>query len=470
MNPGIVPFSAKIVSSARTAYTARWVLPISAPSIPDGVVIVEGTRIVAVGRAADFADALAASDVVSLGNAVLMPGLVNAHTHLELTAMRGFLEGLDFRDWLRTLTDARRDCFDADALLDSARFGLVEALMHGITTCADTTESGLPITAMREMGVRGIGYVEIFGPDPIQRTAAMSGLMQSTNALRRLDTDLVRTGVSPHAPYTVSAGLFSDVAAWARSEQLPVAVHIGESHAETTFVRDGAGPFADRLRARGIHVAIQARSPIALLDQTGMLETRPLLIHAIHIDDLDVERIVGCGASVVHCPISNAKLGHGIAPLDRLLAAGVPTGLGTDSVASNDRMDLLSEARQAALFHSLRSGVPDSLSAHNALALATVGGARALGLEDRIGTLTIGKDADLTAFSLDHLFAIPVHDPAVALVHVLAGAATAALVTVAGRVLVRDGRVLTVDDGLTTRVAALGDRLTRWRSSRLSMH
>jgi len=449
------------------AYTAEWVLPISSPPIHQGVVIVRNTRITAVGRAADLGDALASAHVVPLGNAVLMPGLVNAHTHLELTAMRGFLEGLDFRDWLRTLTLARRDCFDADSLLDSSRFGILEALTHGITTCADTTESGQPLHAMREMGVRGIGYIEVFGPDPSQAQESLAGLQRSTSVFRNHDTELVHTGVSPHAPYTVSAQLFRDVAAFARSEQLPVAVHIAESEAETRFVRDGLGPFADRLRARGIQVAPQARSPIDLLDSTGVLDTHPLLIHAIQVDERDLVRIVDHGASIVHCPISNAKLGQGVAPLHRMLAAGVRTGLGTDSVASNDRMDMLTEARQAALFHALNAGAPDSLPAHDALALATIGGARALGLEDRVGTLTVGKDADLAAFPLDDPFATPVHDPAVTLVHVLAGKATASLVTVAGRVLVRDGVVLHTNDGLTTRIAALGERLRKWRQQNI---
>ena len=459
---------AAIAFPSFTAYTAKWVLPISAPPIRDGVVIVEGSRIAAVGRAADFADALATALVVKLGNAVLMPGLVNAHTHLELTAMRGFLEGLDFRDWLRTLTLARRDCFDANSLLDSARFGLVEALTHGITTCADTTESGQPLHAMHEMGVRGIGFIEVFGPDPAQAEESLAALQRTATALRNHDTELVRTGVSPHAPYTVSAALFRAVAAFARSEQFPVAVHIAESQAETQFVRDGEGPFAERLRARGIHVAPQARSPIALLDSTDILDTRPLLIHAVHIDDSDLELVVDHGASIVHCPISNAKLGQGIAPLDRMLASHVRTGLGTDSVASNDRVDMLGEARQATLFHALRAGKPDSLSAHDALALATIGGARALGLDDRVGTLTVGKDADLAAFSLDDSFATPVHDPAVALVHVLAGKVTASLVTVAGRTLVRDGVVLHTDNGLSGRIAALGERLQQWRRTNVS--
>jgi len=426
-------------------------------------VIIHGTQIMRVGRAADLADELAGMRTVALGNAAILPGLVNAHSHLELTAMRGFLEGLDFRDWLSVLTLARRDCLDEDALLDASRYGLVEALLNGITTCADTATSAHPLHAMREMGVRGIGYIEVFGPDPSQCVGAVRGLQQTVDALRVLDTALVRTGVSPHAPYTVSAPLFRDVARWARTESLPLAVHIAESAAETAFVRDGTGPFAERLRARGIAVAPSARSPIALLEATGMLDAQPLLIHAIQVDDTDLALIAASGASIVHCPISNAKLAQGIAPLDRMRAAGIPTGLGTDSVASNDRMDMLGEARQATLLYALRAGVPDAFTAHDALALATIGGARALGLDARIGTIEAGKDADLAAFPLDHPFASPVHDPAVTLLHVLAGAVTASLVTVAGRELVRDGQLVSADRALVTRMNAIGQRLREWR-------
>jgi 5-methylthioadenosine/S-adenosylhomocysteine deaminase len=320
---------------------------------------------------------------------------------------------------------------------------------------------------MRESGVRGIGFIEVFGPDPAQCAESLAGLQRAVSAHRGLDTQLVRTGVSPHAPYTVSAPLFRAVAGFSASEQLPIAVHIAESASETLFVRDGQGPFAERLRARNIAVAPQARSPIALLHDTGVLATQPLLIHAIQVDQTDIDLIAAHGASIVHCPISNAKLGQGIAPLDRMLAAGIRTGLGTDSVASNDRMDVLGEARQATLFAALRAATPDALSAHDAVRLATLGGAMALGLGDRIGSLEVGKEADLVAFPLDDATSTPVHDPAVTLVHVLAGSAKATFVAVAGAELVRNGIVLREDAGLFERVAALGERLRIWRRANL---
>lgn len=447
----------------RTLYTADWVLPIVGVPIRDGAVLVDGAHIAWVGPRESFPSEWSECAHTSLGAAALMPGLVNAHTHLELTGLRGFLEGLDFREWLHTLTVVRRDLLGAEELLDASRVGLVEALQHGITTVADTTDSAIPLAAMRELGVRGIGYVEVFGPDPAQCAASMQGLEQRVRELRALDTALVLVGVSPHAPYTVSAPLFRAVAAFARAEGLRMAVHVAESEAESQFVRDGEGPFAERLRARGIPVAPQARSPIALLDDTGVLAAQPLLIHVIRADDDDMARIAHHGATIVHCPISNAKLGHGMAALDRMLAHGIATGLGSDSVASNDRLHLLDEARMATLLHAIRSGVPDSLSAHAALALATRGGAAALGLADRIGTLETGKEADLVAFPLDDPSLIPVYDPAVALVHALAGGARARFVMVAGRVLVHHSHVTGSDPAWIERLKATGERLREWR-------
>ncbi|WP_309670603.1 amidohydrolase family protein [Gemmatimonas sp.] len=451
--------------SAPTLYTADWVLPISSAPIRHGAVLVEAGRIAFVGAASAATVDSSVVRTIALGNAVLMPGLVNAHSHLELTLLRGFLEGLDFRDWLRTLTTVRRDLMSESVLLDASRAGIREALRNGITCLADTTDSGAPLTAMREYGVRGVGYLEVFGPDPAQCDGAIAQLAARVGEARAHDTALVRVGVSPHAPYTVSRDLFAATAALSRRESLPMAVHVAESAAEMLFVRDGAGPFADRLRARDIMVAPQAESPIALLEAAGVLAARPLLIHVIQADDRDMARIADAGATIVHCPISNAKLGHGIAPLDRMLAHGIRTGLGTDSVASNDRMDLLGEARQATLFASLRVGAPDAISAHEALALATRGGAEALGLGARIGTLEVGKDADLAAFPLDHDDAQPLFDPAVALVHALAGKVEAVLVTVEGRELVANGAIAQRDETLPLRIGAWRDRLQQWRQA-----
>ena len=437
---------------------ARWIVPITSSPIAEGVVAVDGDLIAYVGSAAGAP----AGDDLDLGDAILLPGLVNAHTHLELTAMRGLLEDLDFPAWIRTLIAARRAVLSPDDLLDSARMGIDEGLRAGITTYADTSESGVTLQAMREAGVRGVMYQEVFGPDPAGAAAALSGLRDRVDALRASESALARLGVSPHAPYSVSDALFIDVASYALRERLPVAIHIAESRAETELLRDASGPFAEMLRARAIEVRPRASSPISLLAQLGVLAARPLLIHCVQADLPDLRLISASGCGVAHCPASNAKLGHGVAPIAELLRMRVAVGLGSDSMASNNRMHLLEEARLALLFQRARTARADVPTAASALELATLGGARALGLSDRIGSLEIGKDADLAAFPLDAAAGTPVVDPAEAAIFALGGA-RASFVTVAGEVLVRDGMRARADARVAHRVHAAAVRLAAWR-------
>jgi 5-methylthioadenosine/S-adenosylhomocysteine deaminase len=375
--------------------------------------------------------------------------------------MRGFLDGLEFRDWILRLTRSRAAVLTRDMLLDASRLGVAEGLRAGITTFADTGDSGTGFDAMLERGVRGISYREVFGPDPAQCEHAVAELREKVAAMRERETELVHAGVSPHAPYTVSDSLFAATAALAKREGYPLAVHIAESALETELVVEGVGTFADGLRARGIDVARRAASPVALLDRLGVLAVAPLLIHCVRVDERDVDMIARRGCAVAHCPASNARLAHGIAPLRALIAADVRVGLGSDSVASNDRMDLLEEARLAALLATAREGSATALPAHRALELATRGGARALGLDREIGTLEVGKAADLAAFPLDRAHRAPVHDPVAALVFAVAGS-PATFVSVAGRVHVREGVLVDDDPSLHRRVQRSADLLQEW--------
>jgi len=440
-------------------YHARCVIPVTRPPLTDATVSVSGTRIVYVGPRGDAPP----GDEVELGDAMLLPGLVNTHTHLELTAMRGLLTGLEFVIWIRTLTSARAAVLTPDSMRDGARLGIAEGLAAGITTFADTSASGVVLHALRDMGVRGIMFQEVFGPAASQRAESLAGLRLAVDALRPFETDLVRLGVSPHAPYSVHEDLMVDVAAYAMAAGLPVAIHLAESDAEIAFLREGEGPFADGLRARGIPVVRRSHSPVHLLVELGVVVAHPLLIHCVKLDESDIDFIAEHRCPVAHCPASNAWLGHGIAPLRELLDAGAVVGLGSDSAASNDRMDVLGEARLANLLQSARLHRPDVLPPAEALALATIGGARALGLDDRIGSLEVGKEADLAAFALDTIPGVASLAPEAA---ALAAAGTPArFVTVAGEVRVREGRILGFDPAIAERVAASAAALATWRQS-----
>jgi cytosine/adenosine deaminase-related metal-dependent hydrolase len=440
-------------------YHARWVLPITARPIEDGVVAVDGDRIAWVGPRSDAP----AGESKELGEAVLLPGLVNAHTHLELTALRGFLENLDFARWITRLQGVKKAVFDRERFLDAARFGVREGLTYGVTTYADTCDSGVVIDALHEAGVRGIMFQEVFGPDPASAAVSMTELEDKVLKLRTRQTALVRLGVSPHAPYTVSDALYRAVAEFAERNNLPIAVHIAEGQDEHQLVVSGTGMWADALKRRNLAVAPRARSCIDLLARTRVLERKPLLIHCVRVDDADIGLAATAGCGVAHCPVSNAKLGHGIAPLIAMQDAGLAVGLGSDSMASNNQMDMLAESRAAVLAQRASQGRHDVLNAGAALALATIGGARALGLEDHIGSLEPGKFADLAAFPLSTIRG-PVHDPAAALVFALPGT-PASLVTVAGRELVLRSELVAPDNGLTDRIADTATRVRQWAAS-----
>jgi 5-methylthioadenosine/S-adenosylhomocysteine deaminase len=238
--------------------------------------------------------------------------------------------------------------------------------------------------ALHDLGGRGIVYQEVFGPDPAQCSASIQELERAVLQLRRLATPQLVLGVSPHAPYTVSASLYEAVAHFARVEQLPIAVHVAESKEETAFVRDGAGPFADALRGRGIDVEARGASPVVYLMQRGVLKRGALCIHCVQVDEGDVELLRVLHASVAHCPRSNEAHRHGRLPLGLFRNAGVPVGLGTDSVVSVGELDLWAEAEAA------------GLTGDGARRALTIEGARALGWDVEIGSLEVGKAADLT--------------------------------------------------------------------------
>jgi 5-methylthioadenosine/S-adenosylhomocysteine deaminase len=357
---------------------------------------------------------------------------------------RGALEDLPFRAWIMRLVGSKRSALQDEDHRDAALWTAVEAIRAGMTTVAATESSAAGVYAFRESGLRGIVYQEVFGPDPAQVDASMAELEARLAELLPRETELVRVGISPHAPYTVSDDLYRAAARLALERKLPMAVHIAESRAESELVARGEGEFAPGLRARGIETPVRGKTPVELLDRLGVLEAKPLLIHCVEVSDEDAARIAAAGCAVAHCPIANARLGHGVAPVPALQRAGVTVAMGTDSVGSNNRLDLLEEARVASLLQRAVHRDWEILPADELLRLCTVEGARALGLEDRVGTLEPGKDADLCAVSLAAAHIRPVHDPLAALFHA-ARASDVVLTVVRGRVLQRDGVLTTLD-------------------------
>ena len=358
--------------------------PVTAPSLEDGAVLVDANgRIAAIGPNARV-PAAAGGKSLEFPDAELLPGLVNCHTHLELTHLGGGVQHdePEFLTWIRRIRELK-EATSAAAFYDAAVAGVRDCWARGVTCVAETGSTGAVMRALHDLGGRGIVYQEVFGPDPAHCAARMAELDAAVRQLRRLATSQLVLGVSPHAPYTVSPPLYEAVAQFARLEQLPIAVHVAESKEETAFVRDGDGPFAAALRERGIAVAARRVSPIAYLMQQGVLKPGTLCIHCVQVDAADVELLRVLDVSVAHCPRSNAAHRHGGLPLDLLRAAGVPVGIGTDSVVSVGELDLWAEA------------VAAGLHGDGVLRALTIEGARALGWEREIGSLEVGKAGDL---------------------------------------------------------------------------
>lgn len=418
-----------------------------------------------VGSRVALTEEFPSATIRDFGESAILPGLINTHSHLELTAMRGFLETdeMDFFAWLRKLTTVRLERMTAQDLHVSAAWGACEAVRAGVTCVADASDSaGDSMRALRDVGLRGIVFQESFGPDPRLANENFEKLITKVNRLREQETTLVRCGVSPHAPYTVCAPQLEMISRFAVDEGLPMMMHAAETRMEVSLIRDGSGPFADGLRNRGIKWQAPGVSPIQYLKSLGVLQTRALLAHCIHVDEADIEILKQTETKVAHCPKSNAKLGHGIAPFGRFLDKGINVGLGSDSVGSNNTCDLFEEARFALMMARSKSRGdterPD-VSAHEVLETISVGGARALGLEGQAGELREGLQADFAVVSLDGAHQVPSYDPATTLIF-SSSARDVSLTVVAGREVFSGGRVTTVDEErLRARMREIAEKL-----------
>ena len=236
---------------------AGWVLPIAKPPIRNGALAVHDDRITAIGSVDELRRQFAAAPVEDFGDAALLPGLVNVHTHLELTVFRGTLEKPGFAEWISELVRRKRDEVSRETLFESARLGCQEAIRSGITTIADTAESDVVLPALIESGLRGIVYQECFGPDPNRVDESIQVLTAKLDAMSERP-GRIRVGISPHAPYTVSAQLYRAAARLASERGLDLAMHVAESRDERTLLEKGEGAFAESLEKRGISMVTSA--------------------------------------------------------------------------------------------------------------------------------------------------------------------------------------------------------------------
>jgi cytosine/adenosine deaminase-related metal-dependent hydrolase len=380
--------------------SADWVLPVEGPPIEDGAIVIEDGLIAAVGKADDLGEGTCYDD------AVILPGFVNAHSHLEYAVYGGFGDGLgDFAEWI-TLHIQRKARIVWDEYVDVAKFGAAQCLASGVTTVGDCSYSGATAVACAELGLRATVYLEVFGADPARALEHFAGIRDRVGDAF---SPRVRPGVSPHAPYSVSIELYEACAELG----LPIATHISESRAEVAYLLTGAGAWG---AYKDLLVASPGKTGTHLLAEHDLLGPNLVAAHCVVLDEDEIGLLASTGTGVAHCPRSNGALGCGVAPLAELREAGARVGVGTDSPASAPSFDFFEELRSVLLSARARAGRPDVLSTAEALELGTLGSARALGLDAEIGSLVPGKRADLAIVSLEGPAYLPWEDPAGAVV------------------------------------------------------
>jgi 5-methylthioadenosine/S-adenosylhomocysteine deaminase len=407
--------------------SADWVLPVEGEPIEDGAIAISDGRIAAVGPAAELGRGQ------HHAGAAIVPGFVNAHTHLEYAVYGAFGDGLSFAPWLATHIE-RKARIDRDDMEAIARLGAAECLASGVTTVGDASFAGASAHACADLGLRAIVYLEVFGRDPED---ALSQYGEKLEYVQPVLSERVGPGVSPHAPYSCT----TEVYAACLSLGVPVMTHFNESSDELDWLLRGEGP----MRPVGdILVDPDGQTGIRRLAAAGLLTDRILAAHCVKVDAEEIGLLAANDVAVAHCPRSNALLGCGIAPLPELLAAGLRVGIGTDGVSSVPSHDFFDELRAVISAARARTERADALSPAAVLELATLGGARALGLDPEIGSLVPGKQADLAVVSLAGTSYLPWEDPAAAVVYG-GGADRIAATLVAGLCRYESGRYVQSD-------------------------
>ena len=416
-----------------TLIEARWIIPVR----PHGEVLeghaiaIDAGRILSVLPAAAASARYSARHSVRLADHAVTPGLVNAHTHASMALLRGVGDDMPLQRWLgERIWPLEQALVSESFVADGARLAAVEMLRAGVTTCSDMYfYPDIVARALTGVGMRAVvGIIAIEFPTPYAADAEdyLRKGIAARDALR--DEPLVSFTLAPHAPYSVADRTLARVATLAEELDLPVHMHVHETAHEVE----------ESVEQHGVR-------PLERLQSLGLVSERLIAVHAVHLSDAEIALLRQAGASVAHCPVSNLKLASGLARVQAMIAAGINVALGTDGAASNNRLDLLDQARIAALLAKAVAQDAAALPAAVAFDCATINGARALGLEERIGSIESGKEADLVAFELAAAEVSPVFDP---LSHLLyaAGREHVTDVWVAGRHVVHTRQVIG-DDG-----------------------
>jgi 5-methylthioadenosine/S-adenosylhomocysteine deaminase len=417
---------------ADLAIHAQWVVPVDAADsvLQDHTVAIADGRIRAVLPSAEAGGRVSAAQAIDLPGHALIPGLINAHTHAPMVLLRGLADDLPLMHWLtQHIWPAEQRWVNPEMVLAGTRLAALEMLKSG-TVCFNDMYFFPEVTARAaaEAGMRAVvGMILLDFPTRYAEGPEQYLAKGLTLHDRYRDHSLIRTAFAPHAPYSVSDAPMSRIRTLADELEVPVHIHLHETTDEIT----------QSLRDHG-------ERPLRRLARLGLVGPNLVAVHMTQLQDEEIALVAGAGAHVVHCPESNLKLASGFCPVVRLLEAGVNVALGTDGAASNNDLDMMGEVQTAALLAKGVAGSAAALPAHQALRMATMGGARAFGLEGETGSIEPGKSADLVAVDLRDPDTQPVYNPVSQLVYA-AGRDQVRQVWVAGRQVIRDGRPTTLE-------------------------
>lgn len=406
--------------------------------VENGAIAVKDGKIVYIGKAGDVMRRPARQRINAAGK-VIIPGLINTHTHIPMVLFRGISDDLDLNDWLtRYIFPAEAKNVDEAFVRAGTRLGLAEMIRGGTTTYCDMYYFEDAIAdESKKAGVRGVlGETIIDFPAPDNKTWAQ-GLAYTERFIKKWQNDsLIVPAVAPHAPYTVSQEHLLEARDLSNRTKAPLVIHLAEANTETEFIQQ----------------KYQGLRPIEFVEKIGFFNDRTIAAHVIHANDAELDLLKKHDVGIGHCPQSNMKLAAGTAPVPSMLKKGLRVGLGTDGAASNNDLSLWEEMDTAAKLHKLVSGDPKTLSAVEAFSLATIGGARALHMEDMVGSIETGKRADIVIVDMDSLNQTPVYSVYSHLVYATK-AKDVRTVVINGRVVMLDRRLLTLNESVIKRDA-----------------
>lgn len=407
---------------------ARWIIPVDPANttLENYAIAIDKGNIVAILQQSEARTRFSARETTHLPHHILIPGLVNLHTHSAMTLLRGLADDLPLMKWLQEyIWPAEAKFVSPQFVHDGTLLACAEMLLGGTTCFNDmyffpkaTAEAALRMGMRAAIGLIAIDFPTTYANDAddylVKGLAVRDELREET---------LLSFCLAPHAPYTVNDRNFAKVLTLAEQCEIPIHLHLHETTQE----------ISDEMAKTGFR-------PIERLRRLGLLSPSLIAAHAVHLESHEIALMAQHGCSVAHCPSSNLKLASGIAPIAALAQQGVNIGLGTDGAASNNRLDLFQEMRLAALLAKAQSQQAEAVGAHEALRMATLGGAQALGIDARTGSICPGKAADLCAININDIRLLPHYDPASLLVYA-AGRENVSDVWVAGKQRVKDGQL-----------------------------